>query len=70
MSFIHSGDSDSTAAIAGNLLDAQLGEDAIPSHWLDRLELRPVITRLADDLNRVASGQWDPEEAWDCYPGW
>jgi ADP-ribosylglycohydrolase len=66
----HSGDSDSTAAIAGNLLGAQLGEDAIPSYWLDRLELRPEITRLADDLDRVASGKWDPEEAWESYPGW
>lgn len=46
----HDGDSDSTGAITGNLLGALLGEDAIPAAWLGPLELRPVITELADDL--------------------
>lgn len=46
----HSGDSDSTGAIAGNLLGVAQGAEAIPLHWLDRLELRAEIGRLADDL--------------------
>lgn len=46
----HGGDSDSTGAIAGNLLGAALGASAIPQRWLDALELREVIERLADDL--------------------
>jgi ADP-ribosylglycohydrolase len=46
----HSGDSDSTGAITGNLLGAMLGVDAIPSRWLERLELRDEIQRIADDL--------------------
>jgi ADP-ribosylglycohydrolase len=46
----HSGDSDSTGAITGNLMGAILGEGAIPERWLDELELRPVIDRVADDL--------------------
>ncbi|MGH6768111.1 MAG: ADP-ribosylglycohydrolase family protein [Xanthobacteraceae bacterium] len=46
----HSGDSDSTAAIAGNIYGAMAGTQAIPEHWITRLELNDVITRLADDL--------------------
>ena len=46
----HDGDSDSTGSIAGNLLGAMLGEQAIDPHWLDRLELRQVIMEIADDL--------------------
>ena len=46
----HSGDSDSTGAITGNLMGAVLGNGAIPKRWLDELELRPVIDRIADEL--------------------
>lgn len=66
----HSGDSDSTAAITGNLLGAQLGVAAIPDVWLDGLELRDEITRLADDLCRISGGSISADEAWDSYPGW
>ena len=41
----HSGDSDSTSAIAGNLLGVQLGERAIPHNWLERLELGSRLPR-------------------------
>jgi hypothetical protein len=46
----HDGDSDSTAAIAGNLLGAALGVEAIPQRWLSALEARRVIAEVADDL--------------------
>ena len=46
----HSGDSDSTGAIAGNIMGAALGLEAIPEKYLERLELRDVILDLADDL--------------------
>lgn len=46
----HSGDSDSTGSIAGNILGALLGERAIPSGWLDRLELIDVIRQVGNDL--------------------
>jgi ADP-ribosyl-[dinitrogen reductase] hydrolase len=42
--------SDSTAAIAGNLLGAHCGEGGIPQGWLNQLELRNEIADLADDL--------------------
>lgn len=48
----HSGDSDSTGAITGNILGALLGEKAIPESWLARLELREVISQVATDLYR------------------
>jgi len=46
----HSGDSDSTGSITGNLLGAAAGVEAIPTRWLAHLELRPIIEALADDL--------------------
>lgn len=47
----HSGDSDSTGAIAGNLMGARLGEAAIEARWLEGLELRDVILEIAGDLH-------------------
>jgi ADP-ribosylglycohydrolase len=46
----HGGDSDSTGAIAGNLLGAALGEAAIPERWLAVLELRGEVERMAGEL--------------------
>lgn len=63
----HSGDSDSTGAITGNILGALLGEEAIPAHWRERVELREVILQLADDLYVG----WRKDDEWaDRYPGW
>lgn len=46
----HSGDSDSTGAVTGNILGAYLGLQAIPQKYIEHLELRRVIMELADDL--------------------
>lgn len=46
----HDGDSDSTGAIAGNIIGAILGYPAIPSYFLDALEIEPIIVSAADDL--------------------
>ncbi len=62
----HSGDSDSTGAIAGNILGAFLGVDAIPSEWLERLELRSEIEMIAADLHTQFC---DDDEWWSKYPG-
>lgn len=43
----HDGDSDSTGAIAGNILGAWLGAEAIPAAWLDVVEMREVIDAMA-----------------------
>jgi ADP-ribosylglycohydrolase len=46
----HSGDSDSTGSICGNLLGAWRGEAALPPEWTADLEGREAILELADDL--------------------
>ena len=46
----HSGDSDSTGAVTGNILGALLGYEAIPDQWKTDLELSDVILEMADDL--------------------
>ena len=50
----HSGDSDSTGAIAGNILGARLGLKALPREWIDRLELTDVILKQAQNAVRAA----------------
>jgi ADP-ribosylglycohydrolase len=70
----HSGDSDSTGAIAGNILGVLLGVDAIPRRWLDELELRDEIEQVASDwiacFGPDATADVDSEEWWTRYPGW
>lgn len=76
----HDGDSDTTGAIAGNLLGALYGGTGIPDAWLDRLELRETIETIAADLTRHArnenftatEGSWPElvDGEWERYPGW
>lgn len=46
----HSGDSDSTGTVTGNILGAYLGLKSIQKKYLDNLELKDVILEIADDL--------------------
>src|SRR5262249_42360641 len=72
----HSGDSDSTGAIAGNLLGAVHGPAAVPAEWLDAIEGADVIIQTATDAaTELLSPPWDddqcvPADWWDRYPGW
>ncbi|VAZ90154.1 ADP-ribosyl-[dinitrogen reductase] glycohydrolase [Mycobacterium pseudokansasii] len=73
----HDGDSDSTGSIAGNLLGATLGVGAISSDWLEPLELRDVISEIADDLYDCADwhlSEYSFDDAakrmWHKYPGY
>jgi ADP-ribosyl-[dinitrogen reductase] hydrolase len=63
---VHSGDSDSTAAITGNLLGAMVRVDGLPKRWLAALELRDVIERIAADLHRSMILGEDLDH--DAYP--
>ena len=72
----HSGDSDSTGMIAGNILGLIHGPQAIPRVWLDDLELREVITRIAVDLTDIPA-RYEPlndepeqQQIRARYPGW
>jgi ADP-ribosylglycohydrolase len=60
MAVNHDGDSDSTGLIAGHLLGAIHGVSAIPTRWLEPLELRTVLEEVADDL--ATCGQWTLDE--------
>ena len=46
----HSGDSDSTGAVCGNIMGALLGRKAIPEYYTKDLELLDVIEEIATDL--------------------
>ena len=48
----HDGDSDSTGAVAGNIIGAIVGYDAIPAKFKEHLELHDVILAIADDLHQ------------------
>jgi len=66
----HSGDSDSTGSIAGNLLGLIHREEGIPSRWREQVELAEVVTTVADDLfnafvERSDGEPYQPER----YPG-
>lgn len=50
LSVNHSGDSDSTGSVLGNLLGAHHGDVGLPADWLALTEGRSVIAEIADDL--------------------
>ena len=52
-----------TGAIAGNLLGAMYGVEAIPPELLDRLEARDVIEQIAHDLADVFVDGHTPDDA-------
>ena len=52
----HDGDSDSTGAIAGNILGAWNGISAFDEYWINNLELKDVILEIADDLSEDLPG--------------
>lgn len=78
----HSGDSDSTGSICGQLLGARWGAEAWPESWLEALEGRETIEQLADDLYdevhalrpREEEARAPVDEAWERwrqrYPAW
>lgn len=66
----HSGDSDSTGSITGNLLGTMAGEEALPSKWVEGVEVADVLRELADDMGRVLEFSSEAsEEFWRKYPG-
>ncbi|WP_347917471.1 ADP-ribosylglycohydrolase family protein [Paracoccus marcusii] len=66
----HSGDSDSTGAIAGNLLGLLYPDQVMAHPWRRQVECADLVMRLAADLHRARQ----PDEAfkrdlWPFYPG-
>lgn len=66
----HGGDSDSTGALAGSLLGTLLGISAIPDEWLEALEMRDVVERVAGDLAAHFAGYPSsrPVPDYESYP--
>ena len=67
------GDSDSTGAIAGNLLGALNGEAAIPEKWRKGLREYAIVSQVADDLMTRFGEDADgrvTREWWNRYPGY
>lgn len=53
----HSGDSDSTGSLAGNLMGALQGSESLPRTWVDRIELRATIEEIARALGNLKAGR-------------
>jgi hypothetical protein len=71
----HSGDSDSTASICGNLLGALGGLPTIPSRWIEQLDVANSIRRICDDWEYVSNNEplvvhddWVADELDLAYP--
>lgn len=72
----HSGDSDSTGSICGNIVGTVHGFDALPSAWCGGVQMSDTILRLANDLfeeryHAPADEHGEiPDSWWEAYPGW
>ncbi|MFT6393309.1 MAG: ADP-ribosylglycohydrolase [Ilumatobacter sp.] len=78
----HSGDSDSTGSITGNLLGALLGRSAIDDDWRQTVELLDAMETLAghaaiefhgeppSDGGLSTEGSAEFDGWWERYPGW
>jgi len=53
----HSGDSDSTGELAGQLLGVEHGVSVLDASLLEPLEARDLVEQIAEDLCAVAEGQ-------------
>ena len=68
----HSGDSDSTGAITGNILGILNGSDKIPQKWIENLRYLDIIEEISDDLFigcKSSTFNCD-EDWWKKYPGY
>lgn len=63
----HSGDSDSTGSMVGQLLSAAHGVQALPPAWVAAVEGREIIERLAEDF--AVRFVDDRKQEWEVYPG-
>ena len=62
----HSGDSDSTGSICGNIMGAIKGLGNIPDDYKEKIELYPLICEIAEDLISCEV----TEDFIKKYPGW
>lgn len=66
----HSGDSDSTAAIAGNLLGLMFSKEVMEHEWRRQIECADLIDRIAGDLHAAKRPTNNfAERMCNSYPG-
>lgn len=66
------GDSDSTGAVAGNILGVINGEHSIPEKWRKNLREYRIVSEIADDLHLQIENDESghvTEMWWNKYPG-
>jgi ADP-ribosyl-[dinitrogen reductase] hydrolase len=70
MAVMHGGDSDSTGAIAGNMLGLLFSDQVFQHPWSRQVECADLIADLARDLHDAQTGgeAW-AESAFERYPG-
>lgn len=65
----HSGDSDSTGAIAGNMLGLMYPAAALRHRWAGSIECADIISRLVRDYVRLKHESDGAEQLAESYPG-
>ncbi|MGY6520507.1 MAG: ADP-ribosylglycohydrolase family protein [Mongoliitalea sp.] len=72
VSINHSGDSDSTGAITGNLVGLMVGQAHIPHEWKENLLYKDIVEEIGEDLSiGCKSGTFSEDEDWHLkYPGY
>ena len=65
----HGGDSDSTAAIAGNMLGLLDPEAVLRHRWAEIVEGADIISQLVRDYRELSSDIDAAEELFEVYPG-
>lgn len=61
----HSGDSDSTGSITGNILGLINSIESIPKCWVDNLKDNEIVKQVAEDLHiRVKGDTYEPDDEW------
>jgi ADP-ribosyl-[dinitrogen reductase] hydrolase len=66
---LHGGDSDSTGAIAGNMLGLVDPVAALQHQWANAIECADIITRLVHDYLCLEHESGSAEDLWNAYPG-
>lgn len=66
----HGGDSDSTGAIAGNMLGVMEPEATLTHPWAGIVECADLVTRIARDKAALESDPVGAEALRVAYPGW
>jgi ADP-ribosylglycohydrolase len=68
----HSGDSDSTGSLTGNILGMINGTGSIPEQWIRNLEGNDIVAAVGNDLYTwIKDGSKSQGDAWrEKYPGY